>query len=83
MYVRRNDLALLVADPSLAQGGPGCSSLGGFLLENGPISYLNTKDRPRKGANTWTQEANVIWVEQPVGTGFSQCVKRCAVCSML
>ncbi|KAL7285862.1 hypothetical protein ACG7TL_000973 [Trametes sanguinea] len=44
-------------------GGPGCSSLEGFLQENGPICG---------NPWSWTNLSNVLWVEQPVGTGFSQ-----------
>ncbi|KAG2361254.1 Alpha/Beta hydrolase protein [Suillus spraguei] len=43
-------------------GGPGCSSLKGLLQENGPLSW----------SWEWTNLSSVLWVEQPVGTGFSQ-----------
>lgn len=51
-------------------GGPGCSSLGGFWTENGPFG---TDD----GANLWLREfrwsrfTNMLWFENPVGVGFS------------
>lgn len=53
-------------------GGPGCSSLEGFLQENGPISWSWGQSEPTPNPFAWTQLANVVWVEQPVGTGFSQ-----------
>lgn len=53
-------------------GGPGCSSLEGFLQENGPISWNWGQAEPTPHPFSWTKLANVVWVEQPVGTGFSQ-----------
>ncbi|KAI8063749.1 Alpha/Beta hydrolase protein [Gongronella butleri] len=51
-------------------GGPGCSSMDGLFMENGP--YRVDKDlnlKINKGA--WNQFATVVYVDQPVGTGFS------------
>ncbi|KAI0031701.1 alpha/beta-hydrolase [Vararia minispora EC-137] len=53
-------------------GGPGCSSLEGFLQENGPISWSWGQAQPTPNPWSWTNLSNVVWVEQPVGTGFSQ-----------
>ncbi|KAK0486281.1 alpha/beta-hydrolase [Armillaria novae-zelandiae] len=53
-------------------GGPGCSSLEGFLQENGPISWSWGQSEPTPNPFSWTNLAHVLWVEQPVGTGFSQ-----------
>ncbi|KAI0055876.1 alpha/beta-hydrolase [Artomyces pyxidatus] len=53
-------------------GGPGCSSLEGLLQENGPFSWQFGQAAPTKNPYSWTNLANVLWIEQPVGTGFSQ-----------
>ncbi|KAM0545352.1 hypothetical protein ACHAPJ_011424 [Fusarium lateritium] len=52
-------------------GGPGCSSLGGFLQENGPIAWKYGTYSPVPNAWSWHKLANVVWVEYPIGTGFS------------
>ena len=52
-------------------GGPGCSSLNGFLQENGPIVYINEGDTPAPNPYSWLNAGNVVWLEQPVGTGFT------------
>ncbi|KIM42681.1 hypothetical protein M413DRAFT_444355 [Hebeloma cylindrosporum] len=53
-------------------GGPGCSSLEGFLQENGPFSWGVGQAKPTPNEFSWTNLSSVLWVEQPVGTGFSQ-----------
>ncbi|KAH9028743.1 Alpha/Beta hydrolase protein [Lactarius pseudohatsudake] len=53
-------------------GGPGCSSLAGFLQENGPISWQYGQAKPTPNPLSWTNLGHMLWVEQPVGTGFSQ-----------
>jgi len=62
------------------QGGPGCSSLFGLLYENGPLHFSGTNDTtglPTLVYNpqTWTSVANMLWLEQPVGVGFSYCAQ--------
>ncbi|THH16806.1 hypothetical protein EW146_g3885 [Bondarzewia mesenterica] len=52
-------------------GGPGCSSLGGFLQENGPISFQPGMTAPQANPYAWTNASDVVWIEQPVGTGFT------------
>ena len=57
----------------IAQGGPGCSSLEGFLQENGPISWqYGSGPGPVYNPWNWANLTNMVWVEQPVGTGFTQ-----------
>ena len=53
-------------------GGPGCSSLDGFLYEHGPFR-INETD-PTKLVPfewTWARNANMLYLEAPVGVGFS------------
>ncbi|KAI9688325.1 MAG: hypothetical protein M1820_010253 [Bogoriella megaspora] len=53
-------------------GGPGCSSLEGLLQENGPFIWQYGTLKPVQNPWTWQNLTNMVWVEQPVGTGFSQ-----------
>lgn len=52
-------------------GGPGCSSLEGFLQENGLIQWTWGQFDPTINPYSWVNLTNMLWVEQPVGTGFS------------
>jgi carboxypeptidase D len=51
---------------------PGCSSLEGLLQENGPFIWQYGTVKPVPNPYTWVNLTNVVWVEQPIGTGFSQ-----------
>ncbi|KAF9040776.1 Alpha/Beta hydrolase protein [Panaeolus papilionaceus] len=53
-------------------GGPGCSGLAGLLKENGPFTWGTGTAFPIVNPYSWTNLSSVIWIEQPVGTGFSQ-----------
>ena len=53
-------------------GGPGCSSLEGLLQENGPFLWKKGTWRPVANPYSWNRLANVLWVEQPVGTGYTR-----------
>mmetsp|Transcript_31760 Transcript_31760/g.32362 ORF Transcript_31760/g.32362 Transcript_31760/m.32362 type:complete len:510 (-) Transcript_31760:244-1773(-) len=53
-------------------GGPGCSSMDGFFYEHGPFEvdpsdYSVLKLR----SSRWSSVANVLYIEAPVGVGFS------------
>jgi len=51
-------------------GGPGCSSMDGALMEIGP--YRLKDDHTLEYNNgSWDEFANLLFVDQPVGTGFS------------
>lgn len=52
-------------------GGPGCSSLEGFLQETGLIQWTWGQFDPTINPYSWVNLTNMLWVEQPVGTGFS------------
>ena len=51
-------------------GGPGCSSMDGAMMEIGP--YRVKSDGTLTYNNgSWAEFANLLFVDQPVGTGFS------------
>ncbi|XP_040998122.1 serine carboxypeptidase-like 18 [Juglans microcarpa x Juglans regia] len=57
-------------------GGPGCSGLSALLFEIGPFTfdYANSSgNKPTLELNpdSWTKIANIIFLDAPVGTGFS------------
>lgn len=55
-------------------GGPGCSSAMGLLLELGPCSIdMNNVSSNGTVWNpySWNSEANIFFLDQPVGVGFS------------
>ncbi|KAF2395919.1 alpha/beta-hydrolase [Trichodelitschia bisporula] len=52
-------------------GGPGCSSLEGFFHENGRFVWPDGATASRINEYSWTNATNMLWVEQPVGTGYS------------
>ena len=51
-------------------GGPGCSGLLGFGTEHGPF-YFSQEGELSPNKYSWNQLANIIYVEIPVGVGFS------------
>ncbi|KAI5288399.1 Cell death protease [Ascosphaera aggregata] len=51
-------------------GGPGCSSLDGALMEIGPFRLANDHTLQLQDSS-WNDYANVLFVDQPFGTGFS------------
>ncbi|EOA34766.1 hypothetical protein CARUB_v10022339mg [Capsella rubella] len=65
-------------DPLLLwlSGGPGCSSISGLLYENGPLKmkldvYNGTLPSLVSTNYSWTKTSSIIFLDQPVGTGFS------------
>jgi carboxypeptidase C (cathepsin A) len=51
-------------------GGPGCSGLIGFMMEQGPFRP-DEKGNLQSNAYAWNKIANMVFLEQPVGVGFS------------
>lgn len=53
------------------QGGPGTTSLLGFFAEHGPYSVSRNRRRAQFRQLTWAKRYSMLYVDQPVGTGFS------------
>uniref|UniRef100_A0A0D9XRX7 carboxypeptidase D n=1 Tax=Leersia perrieri TaxID=77586 RepID=A0A0D9XRX7_9ORYZ len=66
-------------DPLLVwlTGGPGCSSISGLAHEIGPFQFVaewyNGREFPKLiyRPETWSKISNIIFVDSPVGAGFS------------
>ncbi|OHW96906.1 serine carboxypeptidase [Colletotrichum incanum] len=52
-------------------GGPGCSSFIGLVQENGPFTWFPSAYRPVYNIYSWSHLSNILYVDQPAGTGFS------------
>jgi carboxypeptidase C (cathepsin A) len=54
-------------------GGPGCSSMAGFLTEMGRYHFTAEVGAPVVVENqwTWSQLAHMVYIESPAGVGFS------------
>lgn len=52
-------------------GGPGCSSFIGLFTELGPATIPNPDYKPVNNPYSWNANANVIFIDQPVNTGYS------------
>ncbi|CAH1988623.1 unnamed protein product, partial [Acanthoscelides obtectus] len=61
-----------VNDPVLLwlQGGPGSPSTYGLLMEHGPFA-INDDIQLERREHCWTNNHSVIYIDSPVGTGFS------------
>lgn len=53
-------------------GGPGCSSSLALFAENGPCTVNEDGSGTSPNPNSWNNNANVMWVDQPANTGFSE-----------
>ncbi|KAI9660522.1 MAG: hypothetical protein M1821_009873 [Bathelium mastoideum] len=56
-------------------GGPGCSSLDGLFQENGPFLWQSGTYQPVANPYSWVNLTNMVWIDQPIGTGFSPAAK--------
>lgn len=54
-------------------GGPGCSSMLGFLQEHGPFKMEDEDTKFQKNDWSWNKEANMLYIESPAGVGYSYC----------
>ncbi|EGR32735.1 serine carboxypeptidase family protein, putative [Ichthyophthirius multifiliis] len=52
-------------------GGPGCSSVTALFAENGPYKIRDDLNLT-KNPYSWNEHSNIVYVDQPVGTGFSK-----------
>ena len=52
-------------------GGPGCSSLLGFMQENGPFVIDDNSTVIIENPHPWNGMANMLYIESPAGVGFS------------
>lgn len=53
------------------QGGPGCSGLIGLFIENGPLRFASRTRIDPFDQYSWSKFANVLYLDQPLGTGYS------------
>lgn len=51
-------------------GGPGCSSMDGAMMESGPLR-VNDEGQLVYNTGSWYEAADMVFVDQPGGTGFS------------
>lgn len=56
-------------------GGPGSSSVIGFLQENGPL-LINATGGLHDNPWSWTNVANFLVIETPIGVGYSYCSRQ-------
>jgi cathepsin A (carboxypeptidase C) len=52
-------------------GGPGCSSLGGFWTENGPYRVKSDGKTLFEDPYSWNNLGNILYLESPAGVGYS------------
>ena len=52
-------------------GGPGCSSLDGEMYEHGAFYTTEDGETIYLNPNSWNTVANMLYLEAPVGVGFS------------
>lgn len=65
-------------DPILVwfNGGPGCSSMLGFIQEHGPYKIDDFTDVIDANPEPWNKRANVLYLESPAGVGYTYASNR-------
>lgn len=56
-------------------GGPGSSSLLGFLSEEGPL-MISASGNLMENPYSWTKYVNLFAIESPIGVGYSYCSRQ-------
>lgn len=51
-------------------GGPGCSSMDGMMMETGPFR-VHDQNKVTVNNGSWSQSSNLLFIDQPLGVGFS------------
>lgn len=51
-------------------GGPGCSSMDGALVESGPFR-IDNNGKAIMNPGSWHTRGDLVFIDQPIGTGFS------------
>ena len=57
-------------------GGPGCSSMLGFLAEHGPYIIDDGETTFKPNPWSWNNKASVFYIESPADVGFSLCPNK-------
>ncbi|KAI8825987.1 Alpha/Beta hydrolase protein [Fimicolochytrium jonesii] len=52
-------------------GGPGCSSMTGLFMELGPCRVDTGGNGTTNNPDSWNNEANLVFLDQPINVGFS------------
>ncbi|KAL2796940.1 Alpha/Beta hydrolase protein [Aspergillus keveii] len=52
-------------------GGPGASSIGSMATGTGPCNVNPDSNSTSPNPWSWTAESDILWIDQPVQTGFS------------
>jgi len=63
------------------QGGPGGSSMFGLFTENGPFYVSSDGKKLLPTPFTWNSDFSMIYIDNPVGTGFSFTTDKAGFCT--